>query len=222
MASSRRRGVESSATRALLLDAAEQLMREEGYPAVTTRRLASRVGVSNQLVHYYFRTMDDLFISLLRRRSELNLRHLMQALASEKPLRALWEFNSDPDEARLVVEVMALMNHRKAIGQESARHANQLRSLETEALSRILSDYGVRADECPPVCLSILMSLPRLIVMEAAFGVTMGHEEMKALVDSYLSPLEKGQKSRGRAPRKRFLSPSPKPRNKRANQSAPG
>src|SRR5262249_23627983 len=60
MASSRRRGDESSATRALLLEAAEDLMREEGYPAVTTRRLAGRVGVSNQLVHYYFRTMDDL------------------------------------------------------------------------------------------------------------------------------------------------------------------
>jgi hypothetical protein len=160
--------------------------------------------------------MDDLFIALLRRRAELNLRHLMQALSSEHPLRALWEFNSNPDEARLVVEFMALMNHRKTIGQEIARHANQLRALETEALSRALAKYGVKQDICPPVCLSILMAgLPRTMVMEAAFGVTLGHEEMKALVDSYLRPLEKGPKSRGRVPRKRLSSAAPKARNTR-------
>jgi AcrR family transcriptional regulator len=136
-------------------------MREEGYPAVTTRRLASRIGVSNQLVHYYFSTMDDLFVALLRRRAELNIRKLMQALASEQPLRALWEFNSDPDEVKLVIEFVALMNHR-TIGQEGARHANQLRALEAEASSRILETYGVNTDVCPPVCLSILMAgLPR-------------------------------------------------------------
>jgi AcrR family transcriptional regulator len=185
-------------------------MREEGYPAVTTRRLASRVGVSNQLVHYYFRTMDDLFVALLRRRSESNLRNLLRALGSEQPLRALWEFNSDPDEVRLIVEFMALMNHRKTIGQESARHANQLRTLETEALGRILAGYGLEPEELPPVCLSILMSLPRLLVMESAFGVSMGHAEMRALVDSYLEPLEKGQLPKMRAPRKRRAPAAPK------------
>jgi hypothetical protein len=155
--------------------------------------------------------MDDLFVALLRRRSELNVRHLMQALASEQPLRALWELNSNPDEVRLVVEFMALMNHRKTIGQEGARHANQLRVLETQALSRILSNHGVKQDVCPPVCLSILMAgLPRTMVMESAFGVSMGHEEMKALVGSYLRPLEKGQKTPGRAPRKRRPGALPK------------
>src|SRR5271155_4449899 len=67
MASRRRIGVEGSETWALLLDTAELIMREEGYPAVTTRRLAGRMGVSSQLVHYYFRSMDDLFLALMRR-----------------------------------------------------------------------------------------------------------------------------------------------------------
>src|SRR5882757_4099464 len=108
MASSRRRGDESSATRARLLEAAEQLMREEGYPAVTTRRLASRVGVSNQLVHYYFSTMDDLFVALLRRRAEVITRYLIQVLARGQPVRAHGEFNSDPDEVKLVIEFVVL------------------------------------------------------------------------------------------------------------------
>ena len=58
------------ATRAQLLDAAEQLMLEEGYAAVTSRRVGRKAGISPQLVHYYFRTMDDLFLEVFRRRAE--------------------------------------------------------------------------------------------------------------------------------------------------------
>jgi AcrR family transcriptional regulator len=199
MASSRRRGIESSETRALLLDAAEQLMKDEGYPAVTTRRLAGQLGVSNQLVHYYFRTMDDLFLALMRRRAEANLRGLLEALASKHPLRALWEFNSDPESIKLTVEFVALTNHRKLISAESARHAEQLRALETEALSRVLSEHGVEPDTLPAVCLAVLMSsLPRTLAMETGFGVSSGHRETRALVESQLRRFESPGKTRKR------------------------
>ena len=56
--------------RGVLLDAAEQLMLEDGYAAVTSRRVAERAGLKPQLVHYYFRTMDELFIEVFRRRAE--------------------------------------------------------------------------------------------------------------------------------------------------------
>jgi AcrR family transcriptional regulator len=192
MASTRRRGIESSATRAQLLDAAEKLMREEGYPAVTTRRLAAELGVSNQLVHYYFRTMDDLFLSLMRRRAETNLQGLMKALASPNPVRALWDFNSDLASMKLAIEFVALTNHRKLIGEESARHAEQLRALETEALARVLSDNGIEANRLPAVCLAVLMSsLPRTMAMEAGFGVSLGHRETLELIESYLRRFDK-------------------------------
>ena len=196
MASTRRRGIESSETRALLLDAAEQLMREEGYPAVTTRRLASRLGVSNQLVHYYFRTMDDLFLSLMRRRAEANLHGLLKALSSQNPLRALWEFNSDAESMKLNIEFVALTNHRKLIGEETARHAEQLRALETETLSRVLSDHGIDTKKLPPVCLAVLMSsVPRTMAMETGFGVSLGHQETLELIESYLRRFERGRKA---------------------------
>jgi len=172
-------------------------MKEEGYPAVTTRRLADRVGVSNQLVHYYFRTMDDLFVALMRHRAQINHRRLLEALESEQPLRALWEFNSDPEAVRTAVEFMALTNHRKLIREECARHAEQLRVLETEALARVLKNYGVKSEVLPPACLSVLMaSLPRTMVMEAGLGVLLGHAETKDLIDRYLRPLEKRRKAR--------------------------
>ena len=66
----RRIGTETSKTRAALLDAAEKLMLEEGYAAVTSRHVAAKAGLKPQLVHYYFRTMEDLFLALFRRRAE--------------------------------------------------------------------------------------------------------------------------------------------------------
>ena len=69
----RRIGAPDAKNRGLLLDAAEQLMLEEGYAAVTSRRLASKAGLKPQLVHYYFRTMEDLFLEVFRRRAEEGL-----------------------------------------------------------------------------------------------------------------------------------------------------
>ena len=73
MTSARRIGAPDAKNRGLLLDAAEQLMIEEGYAAVTSRRLASKAGLKPQLVHYYFRTMEELFLEVFRRRAEEGL-----------------------------------------------------------------------------------------------------------------------------------------------------
>ena len=70
MDSARRMGTKESQTRAQLLDAAERLMLEDGYAAVTSRRVGQKAGISSQLVHYYFATMDDLFLEVFRRRAE--------------------------------------------------------------------------------------------------------------------------------------------------------
>jgi AcrR family transcriptional regulator len=45
-----------------------------------SRRVAARAGLKPGLVHYYFRTMDDLFIALLRRRVEDSLERQAKAL----------------------------------------------------------------------------------------------------------------------------------------------
>src|SRR5271163_3490950 len=100
----RRLGAETSKSRAALLDAAERLMLQEGYAAVTSRRVAASAGLKPQLVHYYFRTMDDLFLALFRRRAEQGLERQVQALASRKPLWALWDLSRDPRGTALTME----------------------------------------------------------------------------------------------------------------------
>src|SRR5262245_22705522 len=60
----RRSKVEDSAARTALLDAAEAIMVEDGYAAVSIRRIASQAGLNSALVYYYFDTMDGLFVAL--------------------------------------------------------------------------------------------------------------------------------------------------------------
>lgn len=191
MASRRRIGAEDSATRATLLDAAQQLMLEQGYASVTSRRIAARAGLKPQLVHYYFRTMDDLFLALFRRGAERNLERQTRALASPHPLRALWEFSSEPAGVSLTTEFAALANHRKAIRSEIAAYAEKFRQQQVDALSRILEGYGVDTAEYPPVALLVLVSsITRAVAMEDSLGVHAGHEEMLELVERYLTRLE--------------------------------
>src|SRR3954447_23294155 len=108
MASARRIGAPDAKNRGVLLDAAEQLLLEEGYAAVTSRRVADRAGLKPQLVHYYFRTMEDLFLAVFRRRAEEGLHVRATALKSPQPLWALWRFSTKPEGARLTMEFMGL------------------------------------------------------------------------------------------------------------------
>src|ERR671916_2674197 len=52
------------------LDAAERLLIGVGYSGITTRRLAEEAGANHGLVHYYFGSMENLFVRVLERFTE--------------------------------------------------------------------------------------------------------------------------------------------------------
>src|SRR4051812_45599144 len=108
----RRRRAATAEKRARLLDATEDIMLREGYAAVSSRSVAACVGIQPSLVHYYFPTIDDLFVAVLRRRAEPNVERMAAALASPEPLLAWWDLASDPRGAALFVELLAAANHR--------------------------------------------------------------------------------------------------------------
>lgn len=191
MTSARRIGAPDAKNRGVLLDAAEQLMLEEGYAAVTSRRLASKAELKPQLVHYYFRTMDDLFLAVLHRRAEKSLQVQARALQSPQPLWALWKIGTDPGFTRITMEFMALANHRKAMRTELAYYAERLRSEQRRAVTAALERYGVATQDVPPIVWTVLMtSVSRVLVIEQALGVSAGHAETVELVERYLRRLE--------------------------------
>ena len=197
---SRRIGAEDSKTRAQLLDAAEKVLLGEGYAAVTSRRVAAKAGLKPQLVHYYFRTMDDLFIEVFRRRADRDLEGFERAVADDPSLHNLWRMNTDQRGAAFTIEFVALANHRKTIREEIAHYAQRFRELQLDAAAAILDDHGVSHDTCPPIVLLLAMTgITQVMALETALGVTAGHAEMTEFVDAWIDAAERDL-ARGIAP----------------------
>jgi AcrR family transcriptional regulator len=165
-------------------------MLEEGYAAATSRRVAARAGVKPALVHYYFPSMDDLFLAVLREGAEENLVRQREALAANKPLHALWKLNN-AHGARLLMEFMALANHRKEIRNEIAAYAARFGHLEESAVTLALRAHGVDVAEFPPVVMSMIVtSLARILVLERSLGITRGHAEAGDFIERVLDRYE--------------------------------
>ena len=189
--SPRRIGAEDSRTRADLLDAAERLLLEDGYAAVTSRRIAAKAGLKPQLVHYYFRTMDDLFVEVFRRRADANLARFERSASGDPSLRALWHVNSDPRGAAFMIEFVALANHRKTIRAEIASYAERWRATQLRALTTALATAGVDTEQVPPSAALLLMTgLAQVLAIEQALGLTAGHDATLAFVERAISRLD--------------------------------
>ncbi|RZK03814.1 MAG: TetR/AcrR family transcriptional regulator [Novosphingobium sp.] len=192
----RRVGAENSATRALILEATEQLIRDEGYAAVSTRRVAAKAGLKPSLVHYYFTTTDDLLLAVSRHGAEHSDRMIEEALLSDDPIRALWAYLTDTSRIAIALEFMALANHRKAVRAHMAEHCEAMRQREVEIFTKLLGERLAGPDGVPPAGLSLVLAgIGRALVMEGGLGVTSGHDEARAFVEQWLDklapPLEK-------------------------------
>jgi AcrR family transcriptional regulator len=196
--------VENSAVRSALIDAAELLIREGGYPSVTARNLADKINLKRQIVHYYFHSMDDLFIAVIRRGADKARPRLEAALISDEPLRTLWEINSDPVQATLTLELSALASRRPAVRAEVKRFAEEFRDLQTRVLVRHLEKRGISPDLPPIVATVLLTSLSQVLTLESAIDIYRGHSETLGFVDDCLRAFAEGR-----------MSPMPRPPSRR-------
>lgn len=178
-------------TRDMLIDATIQVMVEEGYAAATSRRVAAQAGVKPALVHYYFPTMDELYLAVFRRGAAAYLERQQAALAADRPLHAFWDTLIEPKDTRLLLEFMGLANHRKEIRAEIAAWSERWREMQMTALNFIVREHDIDMDEFPPAALAVVIaSIGRTLVLEQGLGATAGHHEAVALVNRFLDRFE--------------------------------
>jgi len=188
MPTARRLRAATPQKRRRLLDAAELIMLRDGYAAVTSRRLEAE---TNLKVHYHFGSLDDLFIAVVRRRGETNLALMTDALASPEPLRAWWRLASDRRGSRLLVEITAAANHRPAIQVEVAAFAREIRSLQLNALEKVLDEYGIDRAVFPPSLVApTVQGLAFAMAYDQAAGFDTAQEEASAAMERLLDRLE--------------------------------
>ncbi len=184
MASTRRMGPQDSTTSNALLDATERVMRNEGYGAATSRRIAAEAGVKQQLVYYYFRTMDELLLATFKRRTTRALARLEEDLAAELPIQAIWQNQTAMVDGKLTFEFVALANHHDGIRAEVADYMTRSRQLEAEAIGRQFADKGIASSPASPKAVAFVMYCVSLVLRrEAATGITEGHEDVLKFMD---------------------------------------
>jgi AcrR family transcriptional regulator len=166
-------------------------MVEHGYAAVSTRSVAAKAGLKPPLVHYYYKTTDDLLLAVYRRQSDRAMESLKSALASEGPLTAIWKFNAERSRTALALEFMALANHRKVVREEIANRAEVFRKLQTEALAGLFQEMSVPANVRLPEAVTVCMAaVARALVMEDGVGIRGGHSDAQALIEWLIDRFE--------------------------------
>jgi len=188
---SRRLGMENARSRSLLVDAADHILTEEGAHAVSARRVADRAGLKPQLVHYYFKTMDDLLIAVFRRAQEEYLQRHEHALEGRQPLDALWKLNNESQGTRRMMEFISLAGRREAVREVILESAARFRQLQIDAISRVLDERGVDRTEFPPAGVALLMAtVSRGLLLEQTLGLSLGHAELRAFVTRILKTVD--------------------------------
>jgi AcrR family transcriptional regulator len=187
---SRRMGPVGSDNWHSMLDGAVDILREEGYAALTSRRIADRIGVKQRLVYYYFKTMDDLIVEMFRRLSVRELERLRDAAASEHPLREIWHVCIHTADARLISEFMALANRIPALRSEVISFIEESRRMQVMAITAAL-ERGSGPRSLPPLAVAIIATSVALsVTREAQLGTTNGHADVMDVIWRYLHDLE--------------------------------
>lgn len=190
MATSRRFGPQDSATSSAILDATERVLRKRGYAAATSRNVAEEAGIKQGLVYYYFKTMDELLLATFKRRTAQGLERLAEQTGSDRPVKAIWEDLSQKVDARIVFEFVALANHHEGIREEVRTFVHEARRLQTAAIQSAMDAKGVDLAPANASAMAFILYAATLILArESATGITEGHADVTALLQTIVDRL---------------------------------
>lgn len=182
------------------LDAAERLLITHGYAQITTRRLAGEAGANHGLIHYYFGSMEELFLQVVERFTERIHRRQRAMYEADAPFTNKWRKAMDYIDEDLAagypkvwfeLEAMA-WNHPELQVRLANVHA-AWRVLLSDAISQAMKGYGLDTKRFPIGAITSLVQTFNLgILFERMIGVREGHDSLLRMIDRLLQSLEKG------------------------------
>lgn len=170
----------------MLIEAAAEVIRTEGYAALTARHLAEKVGLKRQIVHYYFRTTEELLVNVVRHFGDFGLAHWKQGLGQD-PLRAIWEMQADSSATTFAF--MAMASHLPLVRAEMKHYMGEFRKLQTEAIAAYLKSRGIQSAIPPAAIAIIIQSVSQALGAESAIGASQGHEETRSVMEAMIQSL---------------------------------
>jgi len=187
LTSKRRFGPRNSEISHAIMDAAEKVIRDEGYAAVSSRRVAEVAAIQQSLVYYYFESMDDLLVATFQRRTERGMARYEKDARSDKPVAAIWRDLNEGLDARMSFAFVSLASHNERVRDVYTRFLSQSRKLQADVIAKDATARGIDISPATPTALAFIIHSTSLVMArEAALGMTEGHDEVRSLLEGLL------------------------------------
>jgi AcrR family transcriptional regulator len=178
-----------------LLDAAERMLVRDGYPRITTRRVAAEAGVNHGLVHYYFGSMEELLLQVLERFTGRLVARQREMYEADLPFIEKWRSAMaylDEDlragYPKVWLELQAMSWNNPEMRERLVAVDGEWRSTLRAAFDRALQEYGLDRDGFPlEAVVSLVITFNKGIELEQLSGIRSGHRELLAWIDDWLS-----------------------------------
>jgi AcrR family transcriptional regulator len=183
------------------LDAAERLLVTVGYAGISARRLAEEAGANHGLIHYYFGSMEQLFIQVLERFTNQLIARQRAMYAADAPFLQKWRaamgyLDEDLSSGyqKIWMELQALAWNHPELQERLARVHGQWRAVLTEAYTKAMEDYGIDTERYPVAAMvELVIAFNEGIFLERLGGITDGQAELLTMIDRWLERLEKAK-----------------------------
>jgi len=201
---SRREAIEA------LLDAAEHLLVEQGYGAITTRRVAERANVNHGLVHYYFGSMEEVMVQVLERFTARLIERQRAMYSSDRPFlekwRDAWAFQEQDLSSgytKIWLELQAVAWNRPELRARVQQVNDEWRRVLTEAFAPALREFGIETLSLE-AAVSLVMTMAQGYALERLSGINQGHATLLAEIEAWMkSRMSAAKRSRSRKGRLR-------------------
>ena len=190
-------------TEEAFLDAAERLLIEVGYAGISTRRVAEEAGANHGLVHYYFGSMENLFVRVLERFTERLISRQRAMYARDVPFIEKWraamgflEEDLAAGYPKVWLELQALGWNRPDIRERVAGVSDEWRSVLSEAFAGAVGEYGLDRDGFSlEAWVTLVYTFNLGIEVDRLSGTDSGHRELIQAIDRWLEAREEASRS---------------------------
>ena len=184
------------------LDAAERLLAETGHAGITTRRVAEEAAANHGLVHYYFGSIENLFVRVLERFTDRLIERQRILYSSDAPFIEKWRqamlylVSEDVAYEKIWLELQALAWNRPELREPLARVNDEWRAVLTEAFAEPRERYGI---EMPlDALVSLVMTFNEGVILERLSGIETGHAALLEWIDGWMEAKERSWRQRKR------------------------
>jgi AcrR family transcriptional regulator len=184
--------------RTKLLDAAERLLIDVGHGAVTTRLVSKEAGLNQGLVHYYYGSMEELFLAVLERFTGRLIARQRAMYAADTTFLVKWrkamgflEEDLAAGYPKIWLELQAMGWSRPAMRTRLAAVHGQWITVLTDAFAVAMKHYGIANGPLPvEAMVALVATFNEGIMLERLCGISRGHASLLRSIDRWLASLE--------------------------------